>query len=165
MALTSGVTLIPLSAEETRLSGFTHKATVPYSVVVTVGSTNTTATIAIMDVAVGDVVDKFAYAITEAWTDSDASMNSITVSVGDDGDVDRFGVVTGTQLAEDGTEIDYWHAVDVNTAPFAYNTANTVDVVFTVAGGANPTCAELTAGSVDIFLRKFSLTALVDGTA
>lgn len=163
MALTSGVTLVPLSAEETRISGFTHKATVPYTTVVTVGAGNTTASIAIMDVVAGDVVGPCGYVITEAWNDSDGSMNSIVIEVGDDADPNRHLASTGTQLAEDGTEVDYFAGVALVTTPYAYVAANTVDVLFTVAGGANPTCAEITSGSVDIFLTKYNILQLATG--
>lgn len=166
MAISSGVIVTPLAYEETVKSGFTHRCTIPYSTAATVGGAATTATVAILDVPVGTVVtDRCAYVNTEAWDASDASINSLTISVGDDGDVDRYMQVTTPQLAEDGTEVDYFislagAAPATSTAPFVYTTANTVDVVFTVAGGGSPLMNELTSGSVDIYLQVFSLKDL-----
>ncbi len=166
MAISAGVKVIPLSIEEMARSGFTHRCRIPYSTVAAVGGAATTATVAVLDVAVGDVVnDRCAYVITESWDASDASLNSITISVGDDGDVDRYMPVTTPQLAEDGTEVDYFVSLGgstpaTSTAPFVYTTANTVDVLFTVAGGGSPLCSELTSGSVDVFLSVYSLPPL-----
>ena len=167
MAISSGVIVTPLSLEETAKSGYTHRCRIPYTTVTTIGGANTTATVAIYDAQVGDVVtDRVGMYIREAWTDSDASLNSITVAVGDDGSTARF--CSANQIAEDGTEIDHFAALGggtaaTSTSPFAYNTANTVDALFTVAGGGDPTCAEITAGSLDIFIQVFSLSKLSSG--
>jgi hypothetical protein len=168
MAISSGVKVSKLTVQERAASGFTHACVVPYSTIVSVGAANTTANVAIFDARVGDVVCDCAMAITAAFTDSDASLNSIDLIVGDDGDTDRFMPATTTELAEDGTEVDYFWALAggapaTSTMPFAYVTANTVDALFTVAGGANPTCAELTSGSVTIFLKVVNLADLASG--
>ena len=167
MAISSGVIVVPLSYEDSARTGFTHACTIPYSTVATVGGAATTATVAILDAPVGTAVtDRCAYVITESWDASDASLNSITIQVGDDGDPNRFMPETTPQLAEDGTEVDYFIALGgstpaTSTAPFVYTTANTVDVLFTVAGGGSPLCNELTSGSVTVFLQAFSLRDLV----
>ena len=160
MAVTSGVKVFPLPAETTRQSSFTHAAVIPYSSVVTVGGAGTTAVIVIYDMVAGDVVsDRIASVVTEAWTDSDASLNSIIIRVGET-DTDRF--LVDTQIAEDGTEVDYFHALGgstgaTSTAPLAFASADTLDCLFTVSGGADPTCAELTAGQVVILFTVFNI--------
>ena len=168
MAITSGVSVFKLSEQERSGTGFTHLCRVPYTVLVTVGAGTTTANIAILDVAVGDSVADCAYNLTTAFDASDASINSLTLIVGDDGDTDRFMPVTTPQLAVDGTEILYFHSLAggapaTSTMPFAYTTANTVDALFAVAGGASPTMAELTSGSVDILLKVVNLSKLSTG--
>lgn len=169
MAITSGVTVTKLSREEVATYGFTHRCVVPASVVAATGTTNTTATVAIFDVFAGDLVREAGYVLTTAFTDSDASLNSVTLAVGDGGSTGRFGPAGASQLAADGTEIIYFHSLGGGTAatstcPFAYNTTDTVDALFTVAGGADPTCAELTAGSVSIYLNVVSMADLENGT-
>lgn len=161
MPITTGLTVTRLSAEEERRHGYTHAITVPYSVLVTAGGSNTTATIALLDVFAGDVVGKCGYRINTTFDASDASINSLTVKVGDGNDDDRFMTTTGTQLAADGSFITSWAANGLTTAPFAYNTTDTVDAVFTVAGGGSPTMAELTSGSVTIFLQECPIPELV----
>ncbi len=168
MAISSGVLVHKLTSQERSATGFTHACVVPYSVVAAVGTTNATANVAIFDARVGDAVCDCAMAITEAWDASDAAVNSVDLIVGDDGDTDRFLPATSTELAEDGTEVDYLWALAggapaTSTMPYAYNTANTVDALFTVAGGASPTCAELTSGSVTIFLKVVNLADLASG--
>jgi hypothetical protein len=166
MAVSSGVKVIPLSAEATRQSQFTHAAVINYSTVVAIGGAATTAVVVIGDIAAGDVIgDRIAHVVTEAWTDSDASLNSIIIRVGET-DTDRF--LTDQEIGEDGTEVDYFHSLGgstgaTSTAPFAFASADTLDCLFTVAGGANPTCAELTAGQVVIFYQQFSLAKLARG--
>src|SRR5688572_4536517 len=101
MAVSSGVKVIPLSAEATRQSQFTHAAVIPYTTVATIGTTGTTAVVVIGDIAAGDVIgDRIAHVVTEAWTDSDASLNSIIIRVGET-DTDRF--LTDQEIGEDGT--------------------------------------------------------------
>lgn len=164
MAISAGVKVAPLSIQEMARTGFTHRCRIPVATVAAVGGAAATATVAILDVAVGDVVtDRCAYVITEPWATSDGT--GVTISVGDDGDVDRYMPVTTPQLLEAGTEVDYFISLGggtpaTSTAPFVYTTANTVDVVFTVSGGATPLVNELTTGSVDIFLCVFSLRDL-----
>jgi hypothetical protein len=169
MAISSGVVVTKLSAEERSAFGFTHRCVVPYSTIVSVGGATTTATVAIFDVFAGDLVREAGYVLTTAFTDSDASLNSITLAVGDGGSTGRFGPAGASQLAADGTEIIYFCSLGGGTAatstcPFAYNTTDTVDALFTVAGGGDPTCAELTAGSVSIYLNVVSMADLENGT-
>lgn len=168
MAISSGVKVTRLSDQERAATGFTHAAVVDYSVIAAVGGANTTANVAILDVAVGDVVADCAYALTTAFDFSDAGITSLTMIVGDDGDTDRFMPVTTPQLAVDGTEILYFSALAggapaTSTMPFAYTTANTVDALFTVANGGTPLCNEATSGSVTIFLKVYNLLALATG--
>ena len=164
MAITSGVTVSRLSAEETREHGFTHAAVIPYSSVVTVGGATTTATIAIADVIAGDVVAEAAYKLTTSFTDSDASLNSVTIQVGDGSNTARFLAAASSQLSADGSTLTYGigaaGVAATPTCPYVYASADTVDVLFTVAGGASPTCAELTAGSVTVYLRINQLSKL-----
>ncbi len=166
MAVSAGVQVIPLSAETTRQSSFTHAAVIPYTTVATIGTTGTTAVVVIADLVAGDVVsDRIASVVTEAWTDSDASLNSVIIRVGET-DTDRF--LVDTEIGEDGTEVDYFHALGgstgaTSTAPLAFSTTDTLDCLFTVAGGANPTCAELTAGKVVILFTLFNISKIARG--
>lgn len=164
MAITSGITVSRLSAEEERRHGFTHSVLIPYSVLVTVGGATTTATIALVDVFAGDVVSNAGYILGTAFDASDASINSLTVQIGDGSDTDRFFAAASSELAVDGTELFYGIApggvAATPTSPYVYQATDTVDALFTVAGGASPTMAELTSGSVTLFLRINKLSEL-----
>jgi len=109
------------------------------------------------DVPVGTVVRWAGSNLTTAFDFSDASINSLTLTVGDDGDVDRF--LTSTELAADGTEIIY-KTTAASSQPYAYNTANGIDAVFTASGGGDPLASEATSGVVEIYLTVMDMNDL-----
>lgn len=96
---------------------------------------------------------EFAFAKLQLVTPfdaSDASINSLLIEIGETGgDTDR--ILTSTQLAVDGTEILYKSEGAVSQ-PYTYAAADSLDALFTVAGGANPTLGEINAGEVHIYL-------------
>lgn len=77
---------------------------------------------------------------------SDTSQNSATLVIGTAAAGTTF--LASTELAEDGTEIDY---KATSTHPYAYTNTGSVVATLTVAGGANPTCPELNAGKVELY--------------
>jgi hypothetical protein len=89
-----------------------------------------------------------AMVLNTAFDASDSAINSLTMEIGDDLDPNRY--LVAIQLALDGTEILY-AAPAVATNEYIYIASNTVDAVVAVAGGANPTCAEINAGQVTFY--------------
>ena len=87
---------------------------------------------------------------------SDAGITSLTLKLGDDGDDDRFR--TAIELAEDGTEIDYFTGPHA-TNDHVYPSANTVDAIFTSANGGSPLLSECTSGKVFLLFATANLTA------
>lgn len=149
-----------LSAESQRAYGFTHKVNIKYTdLTAKAGASDTTATLAILDVIAGTMVDKIAINLITAFDASDASINSLTAQVGDGSDTDRF--LAAQQCAVDGTEISFFTpTAGFETMPYAYTAADTVDVLFTVAGGGDPTIDELTSGEVEIYFNAVDLNKL-----
>lgn len=142
-----------LSTEERAASRFTHKAPILYTDVTggTLTGTDVSTVALTGSLPVGTYVKSAGFKLDTAFDASDSAINSCLMTVGDDGDVDRF--IVSKELAVDGTEILYWITANVTTTlPYVYTTANTIDAVFTVAGGASPTIAELNAGQVTVYL-------------
>ncbi len=126
----------------------THRITLDYADVLALGA-GTTGTIALLSVPVGTAVRFAAMALVTGFDGSDASINSLLVEVGDGGDTDR--LLAQTELAADGTEITYKTAA-TTTQPYVYLAADTVDALFTVAGGGSPLLSEITSGEVELYL-------------
>jgi len=163
----SAVTVELLSADQAGLSGFTHRITVEYSdLTAAAGASDTNVTVAIFPTTsgqttpAGTIVTACAMRlVTEFDSSSDASINEILLRVGDGGDTDRF--LTSTEVSEAGTAVTYKvTANSVDSLPYAYTSADTIDVVVGVAGGGSPTVDELTSGKVYIFLRIVDLNKL-----
>lgn len=136
----------------------THKVVINAADVAALGS-GTTGTIALFPrtgtFPAGTRVQFAAINLITPFDASDASINSLLIEVGDGGDTDR--LLTQTQLAVDGTEILFASSAGL---AYAYPVADTVDALFTVAGGASPTLAEINAGEVEIYFRVSDLNDL-----
>lgn len=140
--------LIPLSHTDALFHQATHKVTLDYTDLVALGA-NATGTIALFPTSgtfpAGTVVRFAGGRLTTAFDFSDASINSLLIEIGDGGDTDR--LLAQTQLAVDGTEILNF----TSTLAYAYPVADTLDALFTAAGGGTPTLAEATAGALELF--------------
>lgn len=140
---------IPLTPTQRTQMLATHKIVLDYADVAALGS-GTTGTIALFPrtstFPAGTVVRFAGINLKTAFDASDASVNSLLIEVGDGGDTDR--LLGQTELAVDNTEILF----KASTGMYAYAAADTVDALFTVAGGASPTLAEITSGEVEIYL-------------
>lgn len=141
--------LIALSPTDARYNLATHKINISYTDVAALGA-STTGTLALFPFTgtfpAGTTV-RFAGAnLKTAFDASDSSINSLLVEVGDGGDTDR--LLTQTELAVDGTEVLF----KASALMYSYPVADTVDALFTVAGGASPTLAEITSGELEIYL-------------
>ena len=158
--------VLPLPFETIATTGWTHKITMTYAdLAAATGATGTEVNLQLLpDVSVsttsvlpaGTIVEKAAFNLKTAFDASDASINSLLITVGDTGVVARF--IPSTQLAVDGTEILWWATShNTTTLPYAYADTAAVKAYFTVAGGANPTMAELTTGSLEVYLKVHDL--------
>jgi len=150
--------ILTLTPQERTLLLATHKVVLTYA---DLTAAATTQTIQIFptsgNVPVGTVVRFAGSNLTTAFDFSDASINSLLLEVGDDGDTDRF--LTQTEIAADGTEIIY-KTTAASSQPYAYNTANAIDAFLTVAGGGSPLLNEATSGVVEIYLHITDLNDL-----
>lgn len=142
--------LIALSPTDARFSLATHKIIIYASDVAALGA-GTTGTLVLFPFTgtfpAGTTV-RFAGINLKTPFDStaDASINSLLVEVGDGGSTAR--LLAQTQLAVDGTEILF----AASALMYSYPIADTVDALFTVAGGASPTLAEINIGELEIYL-------------
>jgi hypothetical protein len=143
-----------LPAETKAATGFTHKAIVTH-VDITESTADTDQTIALLSVAAGDVVEKAAIKLVTPFKDaSDSAFNDTKVQVGDGTDTDEY--VAATQVNENGTEVLF--AANVNTVPFAYTAADTVDLL--VESMTAKSLSELDAGEIHIYLAVTKLSSL-----
>ena len=143
-----------LPAETKAATGFTHKAIVSH-VDLTEATADTDQTIALLSVAAGDVVEKAAIKLVTPFKDaSDSAFNDTKVQVGDGTDTDEY--VAATQVNENGTEVLF--AANVNTVPFAYTAADTVDLL--VESMTAKSLSELDAGEIHIYLAVTKLSSL-----
>jgi hypothetical protein len=149
--------VIKLSNTDAKYQLATHKIVIDAADVAALGS-GTTGTLAIFPATgtfpAGTTARFAGLNLKTPFDFSDAAINSLLIEVGDGGDTDR--LLTQTQTALDGTEILY-KVEGAVTQPYAYLVADTIDVLFTVAGGASPTLAETTVGEVEIYLHITSL--------
>ena len=143
-----------LPAETKAATGFTHKSVVTHTDL-TESTADTDQTIALLSVVAGDVVEKAAYKLVTAFSDaSDAAFNDTQVQVGDGNDTDEY--IAATQVNENGTEVLF--AANVNTVPFAYTAADTVDLL--VESMTAKSLSNLDAGEIHIYLAVTKLTSL-----
>ena len=143
-----------LPAETKAATGFTHKSVVTHTDL-TESTADTDQTIALLSVVAGDVVQKAAFQLVTAFKDaSDAAFNDTQVQVGDGNDTDEY--IAATQVNENGTEVLF--AANVNTVPFAYTAADTVDLL--VESMTAKSLSNLDAGEIHIYLAVTKLTSL-----
>jgi hypothetical protein len=143
-----------LPNETKAATGFTHKAIVTH-VDLTESDADTDQTIALLSVVAGDVVQKAAFQLVTAFSDaSDAAFNDTQVQVGDGNDTDEY--IAATQVNENGTEVLF--AANVNTVPFAYTAADTVDLL--VESMTAKSLSNIDAGEIHIYLAVTKLTSL-----
>ena len=143
-----------LPNETKAATGFTHKAIVTH-VDLTESTADTDQTIALLSVVAGDVVQKAAFQLVTAFSDaSDAAFNDTQVQVGDGNDTDEY--IAATQVNENCTEVLF--AANVNTVPFAYTAADTVDLL--VESMTAKSLSNLDAGEIHIYLAVTKLTSI-----
>jgi hypothetical protein len=150
-----------LSKTDKEMFGADLLARVDYNDLIAMGAAanNSSTPLALVTVPKGFVVSVVAVRLeNEVGFDfSDTGIDSLTLKIGDGGDDDRH--LTVLQLAEDGTEIEYFVPV-LSTSPYAYLVEDTVDAIFTVATGGSPLLSETTSGAVLIYLRLDDLNQL-----
>ena len=143
-----------LPAETKAATGFTHKFIVTHEDV-TESTADTDQTIALLSVAAGDVVEKAAYKLVTPFKDaSDSAFKDTKLQVGDGTDTDEY--IAATQVNENGTEVLF--AANVNTVPFAYTAADTVDLL--VESMTAKSLSDLDAGEIHIYLAVSKLSSL-----
>ena len=143
-----------LPAETKAATGFTHKAIVTH-VDITESTADTDQTIALLSVAAGDVVEKAAIKLVTPFKDaSDSAFNDTKVQVGDGTDTDEY--IAATQVNVNGTEVLF--AANVNTVPFAYTAADTVDLL--VESMTAKSLSNIDAGEIHIYLAVTKLSSL-----
>jgi len=143
-----------LPNETKAATGFTHKAIVTHEDL-TLTTADADQTIALLSVVAGDVVEKAAIKLVTPFADaSDAAFNDTKVQVGDGTDTDEY--VAATQVNVNGTEVLF--AANVNTVPFAYTAADTVDLL--VESMTAKSLSNLDAGEIHIYLAVTKLTSL-----
>jgi len=148
------MTAFELPANTKAATGFTHKIVVTHTDI-TESAADTDQTIALLSVAAGDVVEKAAYKLVTAFSDaSDAAFNDTKVQVGDGTDTDEY--IAATQVNLNGNEVLF--AANVNTVPFAYTAADTVDLL--VESMSAKSLSNLDAGEIHIYLAVTKLSAI-----
>lgn len=130
----------------------THKVIITYTDLVALGA-NATGTIAIIPASgtfPAGTKARFAQLdLVTTFDFSDAGITSLLIEVGDGGDTDR--LLTQTQIAVDGTEV-LSKVEGAVSQPWAYQAADTIDALFTVANGGSPLLNEATSGEVHLYL-------------
>jgi len=107
--------------------------------------------------AAGLAVLNCGFNLPTAFDFSDAAMNSLLIEVGDGNSTAR--ILTQTETAVDGTEI-LFKGMGAVTIPYAYPISDTIDALFTGAGGGTPTLGETTSGAAEVYLDLFDLNQL-----
>lgn len=139
------MTIQPLPLEQS--GHFTHKIVLTFEDL-TETATNTAQTIALLDVAAGDIVTDCAMVMTTDFEDaSDSGFNATTLIVGDDGSTNRY--LTSTELNVNGTQVNY--KAGTQTAGFMYTAANTIDAV--IGSMSGKALNDIDVGSVTILLK------------
>lgn len=150
---------VMLSTTDQKFHNATHKCIITYTDVAALGAATTgvielvpnTAKYASTKFAAGT---QFAFVkshLITAFDASDAAINSLLVEVGiTGGDTDAY--LSQTELAADGSYVTFNSAGAV-TQPDNENTADTLDALFTVAGGGSPLLSEITSGEVHLYIK------------
>ena len=129
--------------------GFTYHVKLTHADL-TETTVNTAQTIEILTVAQGSVVQAVAYNLPVPFKDaSDAALNTTAITIGDAGSTARF--MASKELNVNGTEILAWtDANDINTLPYVYLAADTIDVV--VGSMAAKALNDVDTGEIDILI-------------
>ncbi len=152
--------LLKLSAEETRESGFTHKAAITFADLVATAATTKALTV-FSGLVAGFLVRNAAFRLVSGFVG--ASVTNLTLELGWNGATsdDPNGLIESVELATAGTEILAGDATGAAFATkrtgFAPQEAATLEALFT-ATGANLTA--LTAGEVHVYLTVSDLSKL-----
>lgn len=144
-----------LSLEEQAATGFTDKFVLTHADL-TESTTNTAQTIALYSAAVGEIVRSAGHILITPFEDaSDNTLSTTTIIVGDDGDTNRF--LVSTELNANGSYVSYSQTANsVDSLPYAYSTANTIDVVVG-SPGTSLALEDVDTGEVHIYLGISSL--------
>ena len=139
-----------LLGQEKAAAGYTHRVRLTHADL-SQATANTVQTIQMITVREGDVVQAAAYRLVDEFEDaSDNAFNVTTITVGDGGDVDRF--IVSKEINVNGTEVDNWATAQVtDTLPYAYGSADTIDIVFTSM--AAKALVDIDVGNLDVFLK------------
>ena len=149
-----------LSAEETRESGFTHKAAITFADFASVAAT-TKVHVIFSGLVAGFLVRNAAFRLVSGFVG--ASVTNLTLQLGWNGasSDDDNGLIEAVELATAGTEILAGDATGAAFATkrtgFAPQEAAAIEALFT-ATGAN--LSVLTAGEVHIYLAVSDLSKL-----
>lgn len=153
-----------MSQNEAAFGGFTHKIVLPYTVFTgEAAATDTSELVQTISVAAGTVVLDVATKVTTAFVNSEGS-TVLSVTIGDDGSAARLlaaqvvGGAAGASAAGYAAYKVTAHAVD--TIPYAYTAADTIDVTLSCASGSNNYIATTTAGEIEVFLNLCNLGSL-----
>jgi hypothetical protein len=141
---------------ETKLSGFTHKAIVTHADL-TQTADNTAQSVTLLEVEPGDIVQRAAFKLVTAFENTaSTAFNTTTLAVGDD-DVDEF--IDETEVNDNGSKVLYASHINADT-PKVYTAASTGPITATFMSMAGESLAELNAGEVHIYLGIAKLSDL-----
>lgn len=141
---------------ETKLSGFTHKAIVTHADL-TETADNTAQSVTLLAVEPGDIVQRASFKLVTAFENTaSTAFNTTTLAVGDD-DVDEF--IDETEVNENGSTVSYASHINADT-PKVYTSADTGPITATFMSMASESLAELNAGEVHIYLGIAKLSDL-----
>jgi hypothetical protein len=151
---------LKLSAEESRETGFTHKAVITHNDLTAAATTETVSLVT--GLGVGHLIKEAAFRLVSGFVG--ASVTNLTMEVGYDlaaGSDDPNGIIEAVELGTAGTEILAGDATGAIFATkrtgFAPQEGCTITALFT-ATGAN--VSVLTAGEVHVYLSVVDLTSL-----
>jgi hypothetical protein len=141
---------------ETKLSGFTHKAVITHEDLTTT-TDNTAQSVTLLEVEPGDIVQRAAFKLVTAFENTaSTAFNVTTLAVGDD-DVDEF--IDETSVNDNGTPVFYASHINADT-PKVYTLASTGPITATFMSMASESLAELNAGEVHVYLGIAKLSDL-----
>lgn len=143
-----------LSENEAANLGFNYQVELTHA---DLTDADTQQTIALLNVAAGDIVSACATKLVTPFEDTaDTAVVLTTLIIGDDADTDRF--LVSQELNLNGTEIDF-KAGPPTTQHHAYNAANTIDAIIDVT--AAKTCLQLDKGEIHIFFKIAKLNSIL----
>jgi len=161
MAAFTGITLPskyigPLSAEQSRQSGFTHSATIPYTVLNTItgGTTGDTIDVAIGTTPANFLIDRALIQVTTAFTT--ASTGTLTAGFGISSSVAVY--VAAQNMLTAGPKAATAGAVPAGSTSTTGAAAVTLTTRFTT--GTAGVLTDIASGSVTIYWRMIDLNTI-----